>query len=133
MTRENMRSEIIDAMQRSSLPEPIAIIGLAGYFPQSKNINEFWKALDEDRSLIEEIPNSRINWENLYDPSGLDLAKSRTKWGGIIPEAGNFDPAFFGILPAEASVMDPRTRLLLMSTYHAIEDAGYAPRSFEKG
>jgi polyketide synthase PksN len=133
MTKENMRSEILDAMLRSSLPEPIAIVGLAGYFPQSKNIQEFWKALDEDRPLIEEIPNRRIDWAKLYDASGMDLTKSRTKWGGIIPEAGYFDPAFFGILPAEASAMDPRTRLLLMATYNAIEDAGYAPASFEKG
>ncbi len=131
MTGENMRSEIINAMLISTLPEPIAIVGLAGYLPQSRNIHEFWTALDEDKPLIEEIPDSRIDWKRLYDPSGTDLTKSRTKWGGVIPEAGNFDPAFFGILPAEASVMDPRTRLLLMSTYNAIEDAGYAPGAFK--
>jgi acyl transferase domain-containing protein len=88
MTGENMRSEIINAMLRLSLPEPIAIIGLAGYFPQSKNIREFWGALDEDRSLIEEIPASRIDWESVYDPSGADITKSRTKWGGVIPDVG---------------------------------------------
>lgn len=116
----------------NALPgEPIAIIGLSGYFPQCMDVHAFWEALDKDRSLIEEIPASRINWENIYDPLGKDPEKSHTKWGGIIPNIRDFDPEFFGILPGEAGLMDPRKRLLLMSVYHAMEDAGYAPGSFK--
>lgn len=139
MTAEEKRTEIINKMlvtpaitteNRAAIPEPVAVIGLAGSFPGSKNVHAFLEALDNDRSLIEEIPASRINWHNLYDPEGKDPKKSRTKWGGIMPDIQNFDPEFFGILPGEAKLMDPRKRLLLMSVYQAIEDAGYAPRSF---
>lgn len=118
--------------RESQAPEPIAIIGLSGYLPQSNNVQEFWDALDKDRSLIEEIPESRINWKNIYDPGRRDFDKSHTKWGGIMPGIRYFDAHFFGILPDEADLMDPRKRLLLMSVYHALEDAGYAPRSLGK-
>ncbi|HEX6427890.1 MAG TPA: polyketide synthase, partial [Niastella sp.] len=116
--------------EKHQLPEPVAIIGLSGYFPQCNNVEEFWNALDENRSLISAIPNSRINWETAYDPQGKDMSKSRTKWGGVIPDIKQFDPHFFGILGGEANLMDPRKRLLLMSVYHAMENAGYAPASF---
>lgn len=153
MNAEDKRAEIIDRMLRYSritssetdnevghherqssvteptVPEPIAIIGVSGYFPQCMNVKEYWDALDNDRLLIEEIPASRINWEGVYDPSGKDLGKSHTKWGGLIPNIRNFDPQFFGILPSEAATMDPRKRLLLSSVYHALEDACYAPNS----
>ncbi len=51
----------------------------------------------------------------------------RTKWGGLIPNIAAFDPEFFNILPLEACEMDPRQRLLLMSTWRTLEDAGYDP------
>ncbi|XKS59948.1 beta-ketoacyl synthase N-terminal-like domain-containing protein [Candidatus Profftella armatura] len=43
------------------------MIGLSGMFPKSKSVDIFWKALDSDISLIEEIPESRFNWRNVYD------------------------------------------------------------------
>lgn len=156
MNAEEKRQEIIKLMQDASndfssreallpdidragfyekttgTPEPIAIIGMSGYFPQCKNIREFWDALDADRKLIQEIPVSRIDWDKNYDADKKDFNKSHTKWGGIIPDIQKFDPQFFGILPGDAAVMDPRIRLLMMSTYHALEDAGYSPKSFDK-
>lgn len=141
MDLESKRTEIINRMLMTSGKDisgenapanDVAIIGLSGYFPQSMDIQQFWDALDNDRSLIGEIPNSRIDWNKLYDPNGKDPNKSNSRRGGIIPDIRNFDPEFFGILPGEAALMDPRKRLLLMSVYHAIEDAGYAPGSFKK-
>ncbi|CAM2067520.1 SDR family NAD(P)-dependent oxidoreductase [Sulfidibacter corallicola] len=112
--------------------EPIAIIGLSGYFPQAGSVEAFWQALERDTSLIEEIPKSRFDWERIYDPHRQDPAKLHTKWGGFIPDIRGFDPHFFHILPSEAKLMDPRQRLLLMAVYHCLEDAGYAPGSLKK-
>lgn len=39
----------------------------------------------------------------------------------------SWDPEFFGISPAEATSVKPNTRLLLQSTWHALEDAGLKP------
>ncbi|MGH9348926.1 MAG: amino acid adenylation domain-containing protein, partial [Vicinamibacterales bacterium] len=109
--------------------EPIAIVGLAGFFPRCRSVQAFWKALDDGVSLIEEIPASRFEWRDVYDPAGRDRSKSATKWGGFIPDVAHFDAGFFNILPIEAERMDPRQRLLLMSVYHCLEDAGVSPES----
>ncbi|MCK9395632.1 MAG: amino acid adenylation domain-containing protein, partial [Methylobacter sp.] len=116
----------------ASLPEPIAIIGLSGFFPKSSSVDEFWRLLDQDVSLIEEIPSSRFDWRTFYDPTGKKAGQSRSKWGGFIPDIAGFDPAFFNILPGEAVTMDPRQRLLLMSAYQTLADAGYSPESLKQ-
>ena len=112
------------------LPEPIAIVGLSGFFPKSHSVHEFWHFLDQDAFLIEEIPSNRFDSAAFYDLE--NEGKSRSKWGGFIPDIASFDPAFFNILPGEAVKMDPRQRLLLMSAYQTITDAGYSPEMFKQ-
>ena len=120
------------ASSSAPLLEPIAIVGLSGYFPGCMSKEEFWKALDEDRCLLGEIPRDRFDWQSMYDSSHNDSNKSSTKWGGFIPDIRGFDPGFFNISERDASRIDPRQRLLLMSVYHALEDAGYAPQMLRK-
>ena len=43
---------------------------------------------------------------------------------GRIPDFGNFDGSFFGLMGQMVDVMDPQARLLLEATYEAIVDAG---------
>ena len=112
--------------------EPIAIVGLSGYLLQSMSVHEFWDALDHDHPLIEEIPSMRFDGHSIYDATGEDHQKSRTEWGGFIPDIRGFDPRFFNILPSEADLVDPRQRLLLMLVYHTLEGAGYAPASLQE-
>jgi polyketide synthase PksN len=120
------------ASERAAMLEPIAIVGLSGSFPQSNSVDAFWQALDRDAPLIEEIPASRFNWRTFYDPDGARPGSTRSKWGGFIPDIAGFDPAFFDIPPGEAATIDPRQRLLLMSAYQTLTDAGYAPRALRK-
>src|SRR6185437_1089409 len=76
-------------------------------------------------------PASRFNWEDYYDPSGKDVNKMRTRWGGFIPVIDAFDPLFFKVAPNDAHLLDPQQRLLLMSVWTPIEDAGHAPGSLK--
>ncbi|NEW09011.1 amino acid adenylation domain-containing protein [Paenibacillus sp. SYP-B3998] len=99
--------------------EPIAIIGMNGIFPQSENLDEFWKNLEEEKNLITEIPQDRFDWKAFDDP--------KVKWGGFMKEVDKFDAAFFGISAREAEVMDPQHRLFLQVAWSTIEDAGYKP------
>ncbi|HTR88437.1 MAG TPA: amino acid adenylation domain-containing protein, partial [Reyranella sp.] len=53
-------------------------------------------------------------------------------WGGFIPDIAGFDPSLFNVPPGEAAAMDPRQRLLLMSAWQTLADAGYAPQSLKR-
>lgn len=112
-----------------SEPQPIAIVGMSGKFPQANDIDEFWQNLLDGSDCISEVPEDRWSWEALYGDPDLDANLSNIKWGGFIDGIGEFDPLFFGISPSEAERMDPRQRLMMTYIWKVIEDAGYAPNS----
>ncbi|MBE9029051.1 hypothetical protein IQ266_04660 [filamentous cyanobacterium LEGE 11480] len=99
----------------------IAIIGIGCRFPGASTPDEFWKLLQNGVDAVTQPPTDRIgiNYSNLG--SGLD---AKSTWGGFLKEIDQFDPRFFGITPAEATLLDPQQRLLLEVTWNALEDAG---------
>jgi 3-oxoacyl-(acyl-carrier-protein) synthase/thioesterase domain-containing protein len=111
--------------------QPVAIIGMDGMVPGASTIQEFWNNLEQDKCCISEIPRDRFDWREHHDPTGRDIDKMRTKWGGFLSDIRSFDYEFFSMLPREAELIDPQQRLLLMSVYRAIEDAGYARDSLK--
>lgn len=42
-----------------------------------------------------------------------------------------FDPAFFGMTPGEAALIDPQHRIFLETAWEALEDAGYNAEQFD--
>jgi len=110
--------------------EPVAIIGMYGTFPQSENLEEFWRNLDEGKDLITEVPIERWDWRDFHSDYVDGKLKSKSKWGGFIPDVDKFDPKFFNISPAEAEMMDPQQRLFLQVVWKTIEDAGYKASDF---
>lgn len=106
----------------STEEEPIAIIGMSGRFPKSRNIDEMWDVLFEGRHAITTIPLERFD-------RGQKTVRSQTDKTifncGCIPGIEEFDPLFFELSPFEAEAMDPRQRLLLQETWNALENAGY--------
>lgn len=118
--------------EKSLKNEDIAIIGLAGRYPDAQNIYEFWEVLKEGKDCISEIPKDRWDY-NLYfseDKNAKD--KTYTKWGGFIDGVDEFDPLFFNISPREAEMIDPQERLFLQCVNEAIEDAGYSRENIIK-
>ena len=107
----------------SPADDAIAIIGMAGRFPGSENIEKFFDHLLAGDSLIGDLPLERYHGEYL---SGLQQANF-VKRGGFLEDVDQFDAAFFKISPVEAERMDPQQRLLLQTVYHALDHAGYAP------
>ncbi|WDZ63579.1 SDR family NAD(P)-dependent oxidoreductase [Paenibacillus polymyxa] len=110
--------------QTQAVPEPIAIVGLSGVFPMARDVDEFWKNLEEGRDCITEIPEDRWDWKTYYGDPEQEANKTNIKWGGFIDGIYEFDPLFFGISPREAALMDPQQRLLMTYIWKAIEDAG---------
>jgi acyl transferase domain-containing protein/acyl carrier protein/ubiquinone/menaquinone biosynthesis C-methylase UbiE len=105
---------------------PIAIIGMSGVMPQSKDLNHFWQHLAAGDHLITQVPLERWDWQAYHNNHpALDTHKNKTKWGGFMPEVDKFDSLFFGMSPREAELTDPQQRLFLETVWKTLEDAGY--------
>jgi amino acid adenylation domain-containing protein len=106
----------------------IAIIGMAGRFPGSIDPRTLWANLCEGREGIsfftpEEI-DELVPEEFRNDPNYVPAR-------GIMQDYELFEPAFFGVTPAEAALMDPQQRVILEIAWNTLEDAGYVPRTFD--
>ena len=99
----------------------IAIVGIAGQFPDAPNLDVFWENLKNGHSATGELPLS-------YLEGGLP-GEPAYRWGGVLKNRDRFDPFFFGITPREARSMNPHQRLVLQESYKALEDAGIRPSS----
>ena len=112
------------------LNEPIAIIGMGCRFPGGvKNIEDFWNLMTNGVDGITEIPAENWSNEAFYDHDAGRPGKIATKYGGYIEDRDYFDPGFFGISPREASRMDPQQRMLLETSWEAMENAGIIPET----
>lgn len=102
----------------------IAIVGMSGKMPGSKDLETFWHHLESGEDLITEVPESRWDWKAYFGNPQEGGWKTQSKFGGFMPDIDSFDPLFFGISPKEARLMDPQQRLILQAAWHAVEDAG---------
>ncbi|MDT8977370.1 SDR family NAD(P)-dependent oxidoreductase [Paenibacillus sp. chi10] len=119
----------ISSSPDQALQNSIAIIGVSGQFPKSRNLTEFWDNIANGRDCISEVPANRWSVDQFYDPDPEAPGKSHCKWMGALEDADLFDPLFFNISPAEAELMDPQQRLFLEHCWSSIEDAGLNPAS----
>ncbi|MEU9929970.1 SDR family NAD(P)-dependent oxidoreductase [Streptomyces anulatus] len=93
----------------------VAVIGMAGRFPGASDLDAYWSHLLAGRNLVGRAAAGRFG--------------ELRPVGGFLDRVLAFDAGFFGVSPREARLMDPQQRLFLEEAWHAIEDAGTAPRS----
>ncbi|GAM42968.1 hypothetical protein TCE0_044f17402 [Talaromyces pinophilus] len=113
-----------DRDEDENLMEPIAVCGLAFKFAQdATSVEAFWKMLVEKRSAMTDYPSDRLNIAGFFNPTRQNSHNHR---GGhfITEDLACFDADFFSIKPSDAAAMDPMQRLLLETTFHALENAG---------
>lgn len=105
--------------------DDIAIIGMAGEFPNGATPEAFWRSLVDGEDAVRVIPQDRWDWRRDYSASAAQVGTAYGRHGGFMPSVAEFDPAFFNIAPVEAELLDPQERRFLQVSYHALEDAGY--------
>ncbi|HYD79452.1 MAG TPA: SDR family NAD(P)-dependent oxidoreductase [Paucimonas sp.] len=130
----DLESESVRRGRELNDAEPIAIIGVHGYYPRSKDLNEYWENLRQGKDLVGPVPAERWDAERFYDadPARAAEGKIYCKWGAFLDDFDKFDAAFFNIEPEEARIIDPQERLFLQSVWSAIEDAGYTRESLKR-
>ncbi|CAM2069327.1 SDR family NAD(P)-dependent oxidoreductase [Sulfidibacter corallicola] len=106
--------------------EKIAIIGLAGRFPDADDIHRFWENLVSGRDSVRDVPRHRWNVAEVFDPKPGQPGKTYCKWGGFLERVDQFDPLFFNMSGREAELADPQQRLFLETCWQALEDAAYS-------
>lgn len=108
--------------------QDIAVLAVAGRYPGADSIEAFWDVLREGRDCITTVPPERWDHSRLYSPDKGKPGSSYCQWGGFLSEVDCFDPAFFGLSPRDAILMDPQERLFLQTVWHLLE-RGAHPRS----
>ena len=105
--------------------DAIAIVGMACRFPGAPDIEAFWRQLEAGTDAVTDRRPGSDNWSNLAG----DLPPGYAAYcrGGFVEEIEKFDARFFGVAPIEARMMDPRQRMLLETSWQALEDAGIGP------
>ena len=115
------------ALQSVPNPEPIAIVGIGCRLPGGVDSPQaFWELLRDGRDAITEVPASRWDLNQHFDPDPLKPLSQHVRRGGFIEDIDKFDAAFFGISPREALCMDPQQRLLLEVAWQALEQGGHS-------
>ncbi|MHC5908937.1 type I polyketide synthase, partial [Streptomyces sp. S6] len=117
-----------DDTPRDVTHEPIAVVGMAGRFPQADSVDDLWTLLREGRDAVGPVPEGRYDTAAFHGDGG-EPGRITTDQGGFLTDVARFDAAFFGIPAREAENLDPQQRLLLESAWHALEDAGTDPHA----
>ncbi|MFB7134051.1 amino acid adenylation domain-containing protein [Streptomyces sp. NPDC056237] len=111
--------------------EPVAIVAMACRLPGGVTTpQDYWDLLAEERDAIGPLPS---RWEafDLYDPDPAAPGKSYAREGGFLDGIEQFDAGFFGISPREAQSMEPQQRIVLETSWEALERAGLRDDQFK--
>ncbi len=107
--------------------EPIAIVGMACRFPGAPDLSSFWRLLEAgENSVTQVIPGSGGGRIGELFPEA-DVQNEACLFAAYLDEIDLFDAPFFRISPVEAQLLDPQQRLMLETSWRALEDAGMDP------
>ncbi|MFJ6485020.1 SDR family NAD(P)-dependent oxidoreductase [Streptomyces sp. NPDC091682] len=115
------------ASPTAPVDDPVAIVGMAGRFAKSPDLDAWWRNLRDGVHLVTEIPQDRFDWRKVFGDPHRTLGKVNSRWGSFIDGVDRFDAGFFGMTPLEAELMDPQQRIMLETAWKAVEDSGHRP------
>ncbi len=122
------------AVTPPAAPVDVAIVGMAGVFPGAPDLATFWSNIVGGVDAVTEVPAARWDADRYYDEHAFtERAGERTpsKWGGFLPDVP-FDALAYGIPPRSLASIEPVQLLALEVARRALDDAGYAVRTFDR-
>ena len=122
-------ADTANVSQKNSGLADIAIIGIAGHFPQAKDMQEFWHNLQHGVEAVSFFSDDELMASGV-EPR-LFNAPNYVRAGAVLEDIELFDAAFFGYSPREAEIIDPQQRLFLECCWQALENAGYSSEDYE--
>ncbi|KAH7304361.1 BcPKS20, polyketide synthase [Rhexocercosporidium sp. MPI-PUGE-AT-0058] len=93
----------------------VAVVGLACQTAAGETAEDLWQCLLQGKSMAREMTPERFP----------DIANKPKMWANLMSHVECFDHQFFKKTRREAVALDPHQRLLLQTTYHALECAGW--------
>lgn len=102
----------------------VAIIGMAGRFPDATNLEALRQNLIKGRCSLQPISAERIARTTLSPDRSYQVR-------GYMQDIDLFDHKLFNIPLSEAQCMDPHQRILLEVVHESIEQAGYSTSAFQ--
>ena len=125
--QEPHREADAGSSESSESGSPIAIVGMACRFPGAEDIAAFWRLLEAGGNAVQEgVPGSGIGRIGELFPEDTGQIDA-CRFGAYLDDLDRFDAAFFRISPVEAQLLDPQQRLILETSWRALEDAGIDP------
>lgn len=129
-TLKGLRRPTGTARRRRRPDHDIAIVGIAGMFPQARDVREFWGNIVNAVNAVEEVPTHRWRTEDYFSEERLKADQVYSRWGGFL-RAIKFDPMRWQIPPASLNSIDPVQLLSLEVAWQALVDAGYDRRPYD--
>ncbi len=95
---------------RATADHSVAVVGMAGRFPDAPDLERYWQNLCSGRVSTR--------------PAPFALADGSPCYWAPLDDKASFSAAEFGIADDEATIMDPAQRIMLELALEALEDAG---------
>ncbi|HEU5331325.1 MAG TPA: beta-ketoacyl synthase N-terminal-like domain-containing protein [Actinocrinis sp.] len=109
----------------------IAIIGAGLRFPGGvRSLDALWRTIHDGVDVTGEIPADRWG-PQFHHPDPRHPGTTYCPKGAFLGDIDRFDADFFGISPREARELDPQQRILLETSWAAMEDSGIPREQWE--
>ncbi|PYI01676.1 BcPKS20, polyketide synthase [Aspergillus sclerotiicarbonarius CBS 121057] len=108
------------SVQPTHLDHPahaVAIVGMACRTAAGDTTDDLWRAIQTGQTTVRAIDARRF-------PEAA-TRKGTKLWGNFLSDPESFDHGFFKKSKRESAALDPHQRVLMETTYHALESAGW--------
>lgn len=105
----------------------IAIVGMAGIYPDAEDVDQFWANILAGHDAVREAPQDWLGASDLFAPESSELMKIYTRRGGFLGDLSRFNPAEFGTMPLSVEGAQPDQFMALQVCHDALVDSGYLP------